>query len=103
MKCLVCFAVTQEKRYFRAPSHAQVLVTGMGSKATAKALTKALETVRPDLVIAAGFAGGINPELSSGQLVLDANALGIHELDYSPIPSLFRGRILSVPKVLITP
>ena len=103
MKCLVCFAVAQEKRNFRVPSDVQVLVTGMGAVAASSCLTSALETARPELIIAAGFAGGLNPELTTGQIILDDADCPAHDLDFSQVQSLFRGSIYSESKVLITP
>ena len=65
--CLVCFAVDNEAGPFRLLakdfSHVQILVTGMGSENAQKSISLALNTIKPDLVITSGFAGGLDPEL----------------------------------------
>ena len=63
MKALVCFAVAQEKQYFHVRESVHTLVTGMGARASACTLARLLEVDHPRLIIAAGFAGGLNPEL----------------------------------------
>jgi len=74
---LVCFAVPQEARPFRrirwpaAPP--RVLVTGIGPARAGKAIARALAAVEPGLVISAGFAGGLNPALSIGTVLFDAD------------------------------
>jgi adenosylhomocysteine nucleosidase len=74
---LVCFAVKEEAKFFRPELVAPrcgVVVTGMGPRNAAAAARKALAGSRPDLVITAGFAGGLNPELKAGTVVFDADA-----------------------------
>jgi adenosylhomocysteine nucleosidase len=78
---LVCFAVREEARFFRPPSHVpvQILFTGMGQPAARRAIESALETgtepgLRPPLpnrVITAGFAGGLRPSLAVGTVVFE--------------------------------
>jgi adenosylhomocysteine nucleosidase len=71
---LVCFAVKEEARFFRArPGVCKVLITGMGRENAAAGITKALSAIRPRLVIAAGFAGGLNPEIATGTVLCDAD------------------------------
>ncbi len=48
----------------------QVLITGVGLPITTYALTKTLQTSKPfDLLINAGIAGAINPQLDIGQVI----------------------------------
>lgn len=103
MKALVCFAVVQEKQYFRAPNDVHVLVTGMGAEAAAQILAKSLETQKPSLIIAAGFAGGLNPELKLGQMILDDAGQTGYGLNLTGNQTWFRGKIHSVSEVAVTP
>lgn len=103
MKALVCFAVSQEKRYFLAPKDIQVLVTGMGAKAASSALTKSLEILKPPLIVAAGFAGGLSPELKLGQVIMDDAGHIEHGLEPPGNDTVFRGKIHSASKVAVTP
>lgn len=103
MKALVCFAVAQEKQYFHAPESVHALVTGMGAPAAACNLARTLEVEHPGLIIAAGFAGGLNPELKLGQVILDDADLQEHGLNLSGPAELFHGKIHSASKVMVTP
>lgn len=75
----VVFALPEESREFRrrlaaSPLASQVRVThsGAGAEAAAKHIARVL-TDRPALVIAAGFAGGLDPALRVGDLVVATN------------------------------
>lgn len=78
---LVCFAVEEEMKFFaphrsggKGPQLAttyQVWMTGMGRKNAAENARKAIARMRPELVITAGFAGGLNPALKCGTVVYD--------------------------------
>lgn len=74
---LVCFAVPEEARPFRQRigQHpgVEVLVTGMGQKNAAQVIQSRLECSPPTLVISSGFAGGLNPELVRGNVLLQAD------------------------------
>lgn len=87
---LVTFAVPQESRAFVARlRHAgmlgdvlvgnlgceeiAVLHTGMGSTAARIAIEHALAEHRPTLVIGSGFAGGLDPTLKTGELIVGEN------------------------------
>ena len=76
---LVCFAVKEEAAAFarvaRNRADIQVLITGIGAINAETALRRALETARPGLVVTAGFAGGLRPDLTGGTAVfaLDGN------------------------------
>jgi adenosylhomocysteine nucleosidase len=74
---LVCFAVAQEAKPFRRvrwpAGPPRVLRTGIGPACAEKAITRTLGAVEPRLVISAGFAGGLNPALSVGAVLFDAD------------------------------
>ena len=74
---LVCFAVKEEMKFF-APFRAacslgpiQVWMTGMGRKNAAENVRDAIARVKPERVITAGFAGGLNPNLKCGTVLYD--------------------------------
>ena len=71
---LVFFAVKEEAKFFKpsAGSPSRVLVTGMGKVNARASLLAALEKFEPQQIITAGFAGGLNPALKSGQIVFSA-------------------------------
>jgi len=82
-KVLVCFAVKEEARPFQRicrensgdqDASAAVLVTGMGSVNARKTLQQALTTMTPKLVVSSGFAGGLDPQLKTGDLIFQAPA-----------------------------
>lgn len=70
---LVCFAVPEEKVFFRPPPHVAVIVSGMGKANAAKALRKYLSNHTPQIVLTCGFAGGLNPALEHCALVYDTD------------------------------
>lgn len=73
----IVFALEFESAYFRAHHDSRLKVAtwllGAMGKNTAPVLAKKLEEVRPDLVISAGFAGGLQPQVKIGDLVLGGN------------------------------
>ena len=70
---LVCFAVKQEAAHFRRLSrgapNVEILVTGMGRRNAEQVIAAALQKMRPQWVITAGFAGALIPELARGAVV----------------------------------
>jgi len=74
---LICFAVAQEAAPFR--KHAKkrddlkVWVVGIGQSNARRSFLEALDGVVPGRVITAGFAGGLNPELATGDVLFDAD------------------------------
>jgi len=73
----VVFALEFESAYFRARHDSRLrvatwLLGAMGADA-ALSLEKQLLGSKPDLVISAGFAGGLQPDLAVGDLVLGEN------------------------------
>ncbi|MGZ4961018.1 MAG: phosphorylase family protein [Limisphaerales bacterium] len=84
---LVCFAVKEEARFFsplrevrvakgareevRTCAFCQVWLTGMGRTNAARSIREAIAKVKPERVITAGFAGGLNPKLKVGDILYD--------------------------------
>jgi adenosylhomocysteine nucleosidase len=70
---LVCFAVKEEAKSFSQLIASQpsirILVTGMGRHNAESAIRAALAEERPRIVLSAGFAGGLNPDMASGTVV----------------------------------
>jgi adenosylhomocysteine nucleosidase len=75
---LVCFAVEDERKFFKAfaGSHPQLrtLVTGMGARNAERSFRAAIIATKPELVLSCGFAGGLHPDLRSGDVVFFADA-----------------------------
>ncbi|MFM2081587.1 MAG: Phosphorylase superfamily, partial [Verrucomicrobiota bacterium] len=74
-KILVCFAVKEEAAVFRktpAAARVDILLTGMGQANAAQSLRTALAANRPSLVITSGCAGGLNPQLVTGDVLFSA-------------------------------
>jgi len=73
---LVCFAVKEEAkgfdRFAAGRPDLKVLLTGMGARNAGKALRGALTVAQPGLVLSAGFAGGLRPDLVSGSVLFSA-------------------------------
>ena len=77
---LVFFAVEEEMKFF-APHRSggdlplattfQVWLTGIGRKNAAEIARQAIARMRPERVITAGFAGGLNPSLKFGTVVYE--------------------------------
>lgn len=72
---LVCFAVAQEAKPFRAWARGrddiQIVLTGMGARNAERAINAGLDTFSPRLVYSCGFAGALNPSLRIADLVFD--------------------------------
>jgi adenosylhomocysteine nucleosidase len=99
---LVCFAVEEEMKFF-APHRSggdecqlattfQVWLTGIGRKNAAENARKAIARMRPERVITAGFAGGLNPELKFGTVVYEQDfdaGFGRELEDLGAVPAKF--------------
>jgi adenosylhomocysteine nucleosidase len=76
---LVCFAVKEEAKCFnelvRSRPGIQCLLTGIGPRNAERTLHAALANGKPELVLSAGFAGGLDPQLTSGTVVFAADGL----------------------------
>jgi adenosylhomocysteine nucleosidase len=76
---LICFAVKEEAAVFRktpAAARVDILLTGMGKANAAQAIRAALAVNRPSLVITSGCAGGLNPQLVTGDVVFGSGVRG---------------------------
>ena len=86
---LLTFAVKEESRPFQkligSRSDLQVLLTGIGKRNAERAIRGALGEPLPKLVLTCGFAGGLNPELTTGTVVFstdDSSRRRGNEADY---------------------
>ena len=73
---LICFAVKEEASHFvplaARDARLSILITGIGPANARAKLREALDRTRLRQVVTSGFAGGLNPKLSAGQIVFDA-------------------------------
>jgi nucleoside phosphorylase len=67
-RVLFCFAVEQEAKFFSYPGM-EVLITGIGRENAERRLHAALKQAPYQLVLSCGFAGGLNPYLTTGTVV----------------------------------
>src|SRR3954468_10734498 len=67
-RVLFCFAVEQEAKFFYQPGM-EILITGIGRENAKRSLHTALKREPYQLVLSCGFAGGLNPYLSTGTVV----------------------------------
>ncbi|HEY0456120.1 MAG TPA: hypothetical protein VGE41_07065 [Verrucomicrobiae bacterium] len=67
-RVLFCFAVEQEAKFFSQPGM-EILITGIGRENAERKLHGALKNGGYQLVLSCGFAGGLNPYLSTGMVV----------------------------------
>jgi nucleoside phosphorylase len=90
MRPLVCFAVKEEAAVFRktpATKRVDILLTGMGKANAEKSIRVALAANPPSLVITSGCAGGLNPQLVTGDVVFEG--------EFRIQNSEFRSRLLA--------
>ena len=70
---LVCFALNEEAAPFRKLAlripDVWILITGIGPQNAETSVRQFLAKRLPKLVLTCGFAGGLNPELKSGDVV----------------------------------
>ena len=84
------------------------LAGGMGSQRAAAAAEALLRTWKPDLLVMAGVAGALSPDLAAADLVVaDAILSGDEVLSPTEVPALAAGgyrtgALLSVDRVLVT-
>jgi len=76
MSSLLTFAVPEEAGPFRKlkVSGPRVLVTGMGPEVARAVVARELDRESPELVVTAGFCGGLDPELRRGEVLVDSGA-----------------------------
>ena len=76
MSILICFALKEEAAPFHkiAAGHPGVitLIVGIGRQNAEKSLRVFLSNCAPEQVFTCGFAGGLNPDYSLGDVVFDA-------------------------------
>jgi adenosylhomocysteine nucleosidase len=76
-RILICFAVSDEAALFRRRcrerANVTILLTGMGHQNAEKSFRSVLEKSQPELVITSGFAGALDPVLSLGTVVFEAD------------------------------
>ena len=74
---LFCFAVKEEAAPFKNASASrpdiQILLTGMGQRNAEKSIGAKLSNEKPTLVLTAGFAGALNPDLSLGTVLFSCD------------------------------
>jgi uridine phosphorylase len=74
---LVCFAVKEEAGPFRKlvarRTDVSILVHGMGAANAKRHFSAAIAQHRPVMVLTCGFAGGLDPQLSRGEVVYSAD------------------------------
>src|ERR1035437_828938 len=75
MHLLICFALKEEAAPFRkiaaGKSGLSILLTGVGRTNAEKSVREFLLINSPELVLACGFAGGLNPDLKLGDVVFE--------------------------------
>lgn len=76
-KIVVQFAVKAEQKLWRHHDHnvcrcADVIsvLTGMGAEKASQAALEAIEQHKPEVLISAGFCGGLSPALKTGDVVI---------------------------------
>ena len=74
---LVCFALKEEAAPFRKIAAGKfsvsILLTGIGKQNAERAIRAALAESRPSLVLTCGFAGGLEPKLTHGEVVFSTD------------------------------
>lgn len=80
---LVCFALDEEAAPFRRLAmkipEVEILITGIGRENADRAVRRFLAKNLPKLVLTCGFAGGLNPELKSGDVVFITGYAALEE------------------------
>jgi nucleoside phosphorylase len=71
-RVLFCFAVEQEAKFASQPGM-EILLTGIGRENAERTLHAALKRSPPQLVLSCGFAGGLNPFLTTGTVVFSSD------------------------------
>lgn len=71
---VVFFAVRQEAAFSRLPG-LRCVVTGMGARRAVESARRWLTGPRPSWVLTCGFAGGLDPELETGTVLFELDAL----------------------------
>ena len=81
-KYLICFAVEEEAHAIPRKVwgwRGKVLVTGIGRKNAEQSVAEFLNRHAPRCVLTCGFAGGIDPELSIGEVIFETSDTRLRE------------------------
>lgn len=74
---LVCFALKEEEAAFRKRAgnreDVTTLITGIGRENAERALRKFLKQTTPRRIFTCGFAGGLNPELKTSDVIFSTD------------------------------
>lgn len=77
VKILVCFAVKEEaapfRRLVKGREDIAIVVSGIGRDNAERVVTAELNRYRPVFVLTCGFAGGLNPYLTSGTVIFETD------------------------------
>lgn len=90
-RVLITFALPDESSVFRhilrggRHSQAQIAHVGVGPVAASLNFQRSLAECRPDFVICSGFAGGLDPRLGRGEVVIAGN---LSTYDPSALPGI---------------
>jgi adenosylhomocysteine nucleosidase len=75
MSTLICFALKEEAAPFHKIAAGRpgvfTLLTGIGRQNAEKSVRSFLNSCAPELVLTCGFAGGLNPNLKTGDVVFE--------------------------------
>jgi adenosylhomocysteine nucleosidase len=91
---LVCFAVKEEAAAFKrlnSSADVRVLLTGIGAGNAGRTVRAAIEQHKTALLLTCGFAGGLNPELKPGDVLLETSDPGLRDrlIDAGAKPAKF--------------
>lgn len=102
-KVLVCFAVKEETRFFKAPAEPVTdgLVTGIGMSKASSAISNYLDHHAPQLILTCGFAGGLNPAHKLGQVLFDVTDASDYQ-DTLVKAGAMPGRFMHSDRVVVT-
>jgi adenosylhomocysteine nucleosidase len=102
----VTFAHPSESRDFvrvarPRPNHVKIFHTGVGTKASRERLEPFLASQSFDVLISSGFAGGVDPSLGAGDLLLAENYSAPHLLAQAREVLIARvGRLVTTDRVI---
>ena len=78
MSTLICFALKEEAAPFRkiavGKTGITILLTGIGRQNAEKSVREFLLINSSELVLACGFAGGLNPDLKLGEVIFEISS-----------------------------
>ena len=104
-RVLVCFAVREEAVFFRGaavPPGVVTCVTGMGARNAATGVRRAFAAERPDWVVTAGFAGGLDPAWATGAVAFDADPELVDLAARLRMAGARTGRLVCTERVAVT-